>query len=185
MRLIRYNDNGFTAKVFLIADGSNSARFITPYGISESSSDQMETYLNLIYSVDHEAIDLSKYYEYDFYTIDLLGYSEIYALQNNALLPILNQWSKLLSANLAILGTNYLNGKYCYSTDISVSTGYPVTVGTLATVNMSANYFKMGRTSARLVNIAIPKTIGSSFMRTVSANVNNSYLKYQAKRLFP
>ena len=127
MNIINYEHGRYTADVFVkITFDKYDLKIVSALGETDISgyTDQWGMLVNIAQASMLNEFDFSKYEaDYDFYTIDMLCYSDLYAIKNGLLRKCFDGWDSLIQTISGFSMKNYLKGDEAHYEVLSISTG--------------------------------------------------------------
>lgn len=167
MNIIRYQDNRGTAQLFVVATlDKNQRKLLSGLGMLDILQDtrQWNTYADIAKAAMLSKPNLDEYRDdYDFFTIDLLNYSDIYVSKNSLLRKLLVGWDDLIATMTSRSMRNYLKGDDAYYETHSLDTEEIIEIFMHKSVSLNQQLAKHYMASTRFLNVMIPKNSYDSF----------------------
>ena len=185
MNVIRYdNTNYFTNRVALLIDFSNAHQILAGNSIF-AGIDDFDNYMSAMKSMFFNLTDIDTE-AYQVFTVDLLGYRELYVSIDDKLFPVFRDWQKLLNRLLQNdMASTYENATSKLAV-LSHATGQSMKLDIVESMSINKAMQNADVSANRLINIAFPANwhIQGFFTEVVNPTELDTNVVWKTVQLF-
>lgn len=158
MNVIPYANNAYSGNIAIVIDkDSTDNKLLIGNKQIQVADDAFNEYVYAAQTSMYDRIDIDAP-AYDIFTVDLFGYKDLYIQVNGKLHAVFANWHRLLSKLLEQPMDDSITNDTCKYNVLSLTNGAFMHVYLLKSVRHDVMFRQNHLMSARLLNIAIPKS---------------------------